>query len=86
VVVWFEGPHFTVAVASPDRVRSEEAWLACLPCALLVEGRNRDGLARRGAHVAAGDVDPERAVLTTRRRHDDLFWKPYDGGTDRHGL
>ncbi|MBA3691598.1 MAG: hypothetical protein H0W82_09335 [Actinobacteria bacterium] len=78
VVVWFEGPDFTVVVASPEEVRSQEAWLACLPCALLVEGKNRDGLARRAARHTAPGLDPQQTVIVARRRQDDLFWKPLD--------
>lgn len=80
VVAWFEGPDFKTSVASPDGVRSDEAWLACSACFQLVEAEDRDGLARRGAKRLQGRVDAERAVTSARQHQDEQFWGPRTSG------
>lgn len=47
VVAWFEGPHLRNVVDSADKVRSEEAWLACKACLYLVDADDREGLVER---------------------------------------
>jgi aminoglycoside 6'-N-acetyltransferase len=76
VVAWFEGPGFTTAVDSADKVRSEEAWVACSACARLVEADDREALVRRGAQRSGSQPDHELEMLMTRAHQEDLFWKP----------
>jgi len=47
VVAWFEGPDFLAVVDSPDKVSSDEAWLACAVCLALVEADDRRALTSR---------------------------------------
>lgn len=47
-VAWFEGPSFKTFVDAGEKVRAEEAWLACATCLSLVQAEDRDELVRRG--------------------------------------
>jgi hypothetical protein len=47
VVAWFEGPDFQRAMDSPDKLHSQEAWLACAVCLALVEADDREAVVRR---------------------------------------
>jgi hypothetical protein len=72
VRTWFEGPDFTVAVDSADRVTAEEAWLACAICSTLVRSDDREALVRRGldrARRRGGGEDPDGV-----RERLDRFW------------
>jgi hypothetical protein len=73
VVAWFEAPDFKVSVSAPEQVRAEGAWLACAPCALLVDVGDRDGLARRGTNRLQPGLDSDRALAHVRRVQD-RFW------------
>jgi hypothetical protein len=48
VVGWFEGPDFLRFVDAPEKVRANEAWLACSTCLSLIQAGDRDGLVQRG--------------------------------------
>ena len=48
VTAWLEGPHFRNAVDSADKVRAEEAWLACASCLARIDAKDREGLVERG--------------------------------------
>jgi hypothetical protein len=76
VVAWFEGPHFQTSVDSPDKVRADEAWLACSTCLDLVEAGDRDGLVQRGiARVGRrGMASPDLSAIQVRRQFEALFW------------
>jgi hypothetical protein len=80
VIAWFEGPDFKASLASPEEVHSDEAWLACSSCALLVEAEDRDGLARRGVKRLRRAPDSERALTIVRGHYDRLFWAPRTSG------
>ncbi|HEU4356165.1 MAG TPA: hypothetical protein VFT27_11300 [Actinomycetota bacterium] len=80
VVVWFEGPDFRNAVDSADKVRSDEAYLACATCRALIEANDRDALAarelvrqRRKGGLKPGVTD--QLIIESKRRHlEDTFW------------
>lgn len=45
---WFEGPDLLTFVAAPEKVRADEAWLACSTCLSLVQAGDRNALVQRG--------------------------------------
>ena len=47
VVTWFKGPDFRHAVDSAQKVRADEAYLACSVCLAIIEADDREGLAAR---------------------------------------
>lgn len=80
VVAWFEGPDFTVSVDGPEKVRAEEAWLACSTCLLLVEAGDRDSLVRRGVGRLRGDQrDLENVSAAVRLSHEQFLAGCGDG-------
>jgi hypothetical protein len=78
VVAWFEGPDFRGAVDAADKVRADEAWLACSACLMLVRAENRERLARRGTKRLRPGTDPDRAAAMIRTAHD-RFWDARSG-------
>lgn len=78
VVAWFEGPDFTTSVAGSERVRAEEAWLACATCLALVRAGDRDGLVRRGKKRFRGPGSDSESILATVRLSHERFWAARD--------
>ena len=89
VAAWFEGPEFRDTFDSADKVRAEEAWLACAVCLALVEAEDREGLVGRGMERLRrkdAQIGRERPLSDEAwMRHstrDDLekrFWGPRQG-------
>lgn len=85
VVAWFEGPHFRNAVDSADKVRADEAWLACSVCLDLVLANDRDGLARRESlrkhrESRQGSSLSDEAFVELMRMHlEETFWAARSG-------
>jgi hypothetical protein len=81
VVTWFEGPDFRHAVDSAEKVRSDEAYLACSLCLELIEADDREGLAARELvwQRRKGGLKPgvtEQDVMRMKRRLlEDTFWR-----------
>jgi len=74
VVAWFEGPHFNVSIDAAEKVRAEEAWLACATCLALVRAGDRDRLVQRGMKRFRGPgSDSENIVAHVRWAHEQ-FW------------
>jgi hypothetical protein len=73
VVAWFEGPDFKRFVDAADKVRADEAWLACAPCARLVAIGDREGVARRGMRRVRGQGIDGRPFAYARAAHAP-FW------------
>ena len=73
VAAWFEGPVFRTFVRTSAEVTATEAWLACETCLTLVEGDDRDELARRGAKRHRPNPN-ESAIQMERSRQDEDFW------------
>ena len=86
VVAWFEGPRFRNSVDSADKVRAEEAWLACSVCFAMVEAEDREGLDERGFErlrrrdrTAERERSPSHEAWMRRFTRDHLaerFWGP----------
>jgi hypothetical protein len=84
IVAWFEGPQWRNVVDSADKVRAEEAWVACAVCLALVEANEREALVERDlARQLRRDTDrgrgrslSEEATIrrATRGRIEKLFW------------
>jgi hypothetical protein len=68
-VAWYEGPDFVRSVASPDDVRSGEAWLACDVCVRLIDADDREGLVLRSA---------QDLLMGIRMNFDEGFWARRD--------
>lgn len=87
VVAWFEGPHFRNAVDSADKVRADEAWLACSDCLALVQANDRDGLAmrkslrlhRESRQGSSLSDEAEDFVELMRRHLEETFWAARSG-------
>lgn len=81
VVTWFEGPGFRHRVDSAEKVRSDEAYLACSLCLELIEGDDREGLAarelvrQRGMGGLSPGVTEQDVVQMKRRLLEDAFWR-----------
>jgi hypothetical protein len=74
VAAWFEGPNFRTFVRRSTNVRSEEAWLACAACVLLVEADDREALVARGVRRAK-DSRNGSAEAIIRQQQQERFWK-----------
>jgi hypothetical protein len=72
VAAWFEGPSFRTFVRRSTNVRSEEAWLACVACLVLVEADDREALVARGVRRANGTGNVEAII---RLQQQERFWK-----------
>ena len=72
VVAWFEGPDFLTFVSSPDEASTNEAWLCCARCLLLVEEGDRERLAQRGTPRVGGSGPDE--ALASARASQERFW------------
>jgi hypothetical protein len=66
---WYQGPDFSEAASSPAEIRSEEVWLACAACAVLVEAGDREALVLRSAQ------DTQSAL---REQFEEGFWNLRD--------
>jgi hypothetical protein len=73
-VAWYEGPDFMRFVASPEEVRSEEAWLACETCVRLVDEDDREALVLRSA---------QDTLIAIRDTFDSSFWAVRDSARPR---
>lgn len=74
VVAWFEGPDFREWVDAPDKVRADEAWLACGISLRLVEKDDREALVERGEARPARRGEPPAGTETFVRDLFEQFW------------
>ena len=81
VAAWFEGPSFRSFVRSSNEVRSEEAWLACATCLVLVESDDRESLVARGMK-RPGSKASEGAEAIMREIQNEQFWQRRDQLSD----
>jgi hypothetical protein len=77
VVGWFEGPDFLTFVDAPEKVRADEAWLACSTCLSLIQAGDRNALVQRGLQRVRKRSQPgsdspniERSIRMSQER----FW------------
>lgn len=80
MVVWFEGPDFRNPVDSAQKVRSDEAYLACATCLASIEANDREALAarelvrQRRKGGLKPDVTEQDVIRTKLRVLEDTFW------------
>jgi hypothetical protein len=79
VAAWFEGPTFKTFVRHSAEVRSDEAWLACATCLVLVESDDRESLVARGMK-RFGTKASGGAEAITRETQNRRFWRQRDHG------